>query len=48
MMAITGSVNVSFRIVVACRDSRVYTIKGQNTKAETNVCKLPPSPGSAH
>ena len=37
MMAITGSVAVGFRIVVACRDAKVYTIKGQNSKAETNV-----------
>jgi Bardet-Biedl syndrome 1 protein len=37
LMAVTGSVAVGFRIVVACRDAKVYTIKGSNATAETNV-----------
>jgi Bardet-Biedl syndrome 1 protein len=37
MMAITGSYGVGYRIVVACRDAKIYTIKGANAKCETNV-----------
>ena len=37
MMAITGSYSVGYRIVVACRDAKIYTIKGANANCETNV-----------
>eukprot|EP01048_Picozoa_sp_COSAG05_P014550 COSAG05_NODE_1660_length_4322_cov_319.432394_5_plen_61_part_00 len=41
MMAITGSVAVSFRIVVACRDAKIYTIKGQVPRTPTCSAPLP-------
>ena len=37
MMSITGSYGVGYRIVVACRDAKIYTIKGANANCESNV-----------
>lgn len=37
MMAVTGSFDVNYRIVIACRDAKIYTIKGANTNCGSNA-----------